>query len=124
MIADVMLWRILLVFMLMGSAASAQVIYEPIHYQYSDGHRVFYYGGSNPQTIARGCVNDWLARGSPLPPAVYIDALPLWNAAWFGYTPDDAHNAARLAMPRYFDKRDLLSSHRPASLDDRCVSGQ
>ncbi|HWB54529.1 MAG TPA: hypothetical protein VG722_10065 [Tepidisphaeraceae bacterium] len=115
-----MILRIFLAALFVGSAASAAVIYEPVQYQYNDGHRVFYYGGTNPRIIEHGFVNAWLARGTPLPPAVYIDALPLRNAANFGYTPDNAHNAARFFIPRYFEKKNLIPTNLPPSLDGQC----
>jgi len=50
--------------------ASAQVVYEPVQYQYGSGHNVFYYGGSDPNVIRRGlwaCGGYTLPYGKPVP---------------------------------------------------------
>src|SRR5579859_8129455 len=42
---------------LVGSVASAAIVYEPVQYQYADpvyGRPVFYYGGSNPRVLWAG----------------------------------------------------------------------
>jgi len=112
----------------LASAASAQVIYEPVRYQYELGDTHLYYGGSNPRvfeqarshyelynrpraydahghelaTIRRGLTNQ--------APYVYTDAAPYMNASLFGYTANDARNEAYANVPTYFRKRDLLAA--------------
>src|SRR5580693_6109089 len=98
------------------SSASAQIIYEPIRYQYG-GQTPFYYGGNDPEmfrTAARdyaGAKNGYVeAHGnyrshravSDLMPGVYVDQLPRASAANLGYTADDARNDAYNNAPRYF----------------------
>src|SRR4051812_30832615 len=51
--------------------ASAQVVYEPVQYQYGSGHNVFYYGGSDPNMIRRGL---WAGGGYTLP---YGKSVPI-----------------------------------------------
>jgi hypothetical protein len=103
-------------------SASAQVIYEPIRYQYG-GATPFYYGGNNPD-VMRFAHREYVetkngfatAHGnvmthrevSSLNPHVYVDGLPRTNAAIWGYTVDDVRNAASRNAPNYFRKRDLL----------------
>lgn len=101
-----------------ATGLSAQVIYQPVQYQFSDGHACFYYGGQNPSVIVRGYNNLRLGQDQshiggggnfyPLPSAVYSDQMPMWNAALYGYTPEDAHNDANAAVPTYFRKIDIL----------------
>jgi hypothetical protein len=45
-------------------SASAQVVYEPVQYQYGSGHNLFYYGGSDPNVVRRGF---WACGGYLLP---------------------------------------------------------
>jgi hypothetical protein len=110
------------------SSASAQVIYQPLQYQYSAGGTSYYYGGSDPRVheLAAEIHSDspsfgrtggfafvsgdaWVHREVDREPMrVYTDALPLRNAGDFGFTPNDARNEAYNSMPRYFVKRDLL----------------
>lgn len=107
--------------------AFAQVIYEPVRFQYGQ-KTVFYYGGHNPEIFARARANARLAEPTPLPPPVYSDDHPLWNARIFGYTAADARNAANASVPRYFRKADLTPRHSDSllivsphqMLHDRC----
>jgi hypothetical protein len=113
------------------SRASAQVIYEPVRYQYGDQLH-YYYGGSDPAmhrfanwgSAERtwGRINGWeWAAGdidshrevSDGPPRVYTDQLPYRNATFFGYTATDARNTAYNNVPRYFRKSDLLRAGIP-----------
>jgi hypothetical protein len=109
------------------SSASAQIIYEPVQYQYgSDQH--YYCGGSDPSVFRMaerytdgggqfGRVHGfaWVSANvmthrevSPEAPRVYADSMPRTNAAIYGYTIDDARNEAYANVPRYFRMRDLL----------------
>ena len=122
---------------LLPSAASAQVIYAPVQYQYKiqypGGHELtFYYGGNNPLVFERAdqiaCQNQWntgtregeygvglLHRGliGRPPYLVFSDCAPLQNAAVYGMTPADARNEAYARAPRYFTKAALLAAATP-----------
>src|SRR3954466_6830101 len=105
------------------SSASAQIIYEPVRYQYG-GQTPWYYGGNDPEMF-RFADRDhseahdgfFAARGNYMThhevnyrlPRVYADHMQRTNAATYGYTPDDARNEAYRNAPRYFRKRDLLN---------------
>jgi hypothetical protein len=107
--------------------ATAQVIYEPVQYQYG-GQYTFYYGGSDPAFFslghgrgeqAWGRVNGFAFYSSTVehfrevtsePLRVYSDAIPYENAAIYGYTANDARMAAYGNVPRYFRKEDLLAA--------------
>ena len=105
------------------SSASAQIIYEPVRYQYG-GQTPYYYGGSDPDmfqfaqrehaqahngfAVAHGNLMSFQEVSSQ-PPSVYVDQMPRANAAIYGYTVDDAHNAANQNAARYFRKRDILA---------------
>jgi hypothetical protein len=115
-----------------ASSASAQIIYEPVQYQYRAEGTIYYYGGSNPYvheyaaepiTASRtwGRVNGLAFGAGDLrvsrevtnePERVFTDGYRygLINARLVGYTPDDARNEAMANQPRYFVKRDLLAS--------------
>ena len=105
------------------SSASAQIIYEPVRYQYG-GQTPFYYGGNDPDMFrfahreyAESRNGFATAHGnvmthrevSSLAPHVYVDHMPRANAAIYGYTADDARNDAYNNAPRYFRKKDLLA---------------
>ncbi|HEY1921951.1 MAG TPA: hypothetical protein VGG44_04235 [Tepidisphaeraceae bacterium] len=94
-------------FLSCARVASAQIIYEPVRYQYGDDQK-FYYGGGDPSVIAFG-----FANLSSLPLTIYTDARPYENAAIFGCTTSDARNQAYANTPRYFRKRDLISAGQP-----------
>lgn len=128
------------------SSASAQIIYEPVEYQYQAGGTIYYYGGSNPYVhdlaaeptvpgAAWGRING-LAFGSGdirvhrevanEPERVFTDGFRrgMLNARVVGFTANDARNEAYARAPLYFTKRDLLRSavrrddawHVPAQL--------
>jgi hypothetical protein len=94
------------------SSASAQIIYEPVRYQYGSGNTVYYYGGSDPAMFryAKHDVNVNPHQIVEEPLRVYSDSLPRRNAAVFGYLPSDAHNDANRNLPGYYRKVDLLRS--------------
>jgi hypothetical protein len=113
-------------------SASAQLIFEPVQYQYG-GQNPFYYGGSNPQVIALGnqpaCgeygrVHGWAfisANGvthrevGTEPLRVYTDCIGngFVNARIYGYSIDDARNEAYNNVPRVFRMRDLIAHAQP-----------
>jgi hypothetical protein len=139
--------------MVMSSSSFAQIIYEPIRYQYSANGSLYYYGGSDPQvhryarspidaSASWGRVNGWdFAAGDTdrhrevafeRPVRVFSDAVGLQNAKFYGYTPTDAANDAYANAPRYFRKADLLATARqdasgawivPAQAPNRAISG-
>jgi hypothetical protein len=109
-----------------ASAASAQIYYEPVTYQYRAGGTTYYYGGSDPAVHAVaaepvtpgrtwGRINGHAFVGAHRvvdnePVRVFNDALRYRNAHNFGFTPADAMNDAYASAPRYFVKRDLLNA--------------
>lgn len=116
----------------LASVANAQIIYEPVQYQYG-GQNPYYYGGSDPRvhdsalhpwapgtTWGRG--NGFAFRSSNLHthravvterPRTFTDALPFQNAWVYGFTANDARNEAYARQPRYFRKADLIQAARP-----------
>jgi len=97
-----------------SSFSSAQIIYQPLQYQYGSGTK-FYYGGSDPHVIANGLadVNGRCgAEGyhADAPTLVYCDCMPGLNARVYGMNAADAANEAAMNMPRYFRMRDVLVS--------------
>jgi len=118
---------------LVVESSRAQVIYEPVQYQYGDQNK-FFYGGTDPQVFMRaaaqsdagaqwGRVNGydfasgdlWAHREvSDQPMRVYSDALPTQNATLYGFTATDAANVANVAVPRYFRKADVLAAAKQA----------
>lgn len=113
-----------------GSASvDAQVIYEPVRSQYqTPAGTHLYYGGQDPTVFALATrpftdpalLRDGRVRVS-LAPQAYSDAVPYVNLHPFGYTPDDARNAANASLPRYFRKADLLRSAIRAGGNTRIV---
>ena len=114
-----------------SSSASAQVIYEPVQYQYFSGGRAYYYGGSDPQVHVDanhlshepgyGRTQEYAFHSGNIdthrevvtePVRVYTDMIPNWNGHIFGYTVDDARNAAYMNSATYFRKADLLKTAR------------
>src|SRR5690348_13173020 len=104
-----------------SSSASAQVIYEPVQYQYFSGGRAYYYGGSDPQVHVDanhlshepgyGRTQEYAFHSGNIdthrevvtePIRVYTDMIPNWNGHIFGYTVDDARNAAYMNSATYF----------------------
>jgi hypothetical protein len=124
---------------LSSSAAFAQVIYQPVTYQYDGGRygEKYYYGGTNPlvhqyaQTyyycspmqfgyatnLHRFDSGNSFGQPSPLyyRSAVYTDCIGggLTDVSWFGWTAADARNEAYANSPTYFRKADLLASAVP-----------
>lgn len=115
-------------------SADAQIIYEPVRYQYG-GQNAYYYGGCDPRvheaaawpwapgtTWGRG--NGWAFRSASIDThrevaserqRTYTDAMPLRNAWVYGFTANDARNEAYARQPNYFRKIDLLRAARPAA---------
>lgn len=125
---------------MLGSAASAAVIYAPVQYEYRDpamNAPPFYYGGSDPLVFDRAIM--WQQRFNMGPsnhyittsyaregrfaynvlnstitnvsPITYTDLLPPGiNAYPHGFSIADARHAAYANVPLYFRKRDLLAS--------------
>lgn len=111
---------------LLASSASAQVIYEPVQYQFGEAKK-YYYGGSDSRFarfLARQASRPMYDRptdyglngsrvdafGEPVTcvPRVYSDWYPYENANVYGYTPTDAYNEANANVPLYFTKRDAV----------------
>ena len=114
-------------FFVVGSSASAQIFYQPVQYQYFSGGRAYYYGGSDPYVhwsanqLSR---EPWYGRSGGYafhsatidvhqevttePVRVFTDMIPGQNARFFGYTVDDAHNAANANAALYFRKADVV----------------
>ncbi len=123
------------------SIASAQIIYEPVRYQYGDGDP-YYYGGSDPSVIGhaeqlraldlRGNTHelDGLNRAylhSRLTgqlTRIFSDRIPYLNAAAYGFTVTDAANEAYENVPRYFRKGNLLAAAVVLSDGTRVVPAQ
>lgn len=106
------------------AVASAQTIYTPVHHQYRapNGGGVFFYGGSDPFVFAmatRLSVDPGFGRVAGFAfvsstrsvrvarAPVYSDAVPGVDLAPFGYTIDDAYNAAQRSIPTYFRMAEL-----------------
>jgi hypothetical protein len=106
----------------------------PVQYQYFSGGRAYYYGGSDPYVHARanalsGEVGFGRTNGYAFVSAnidthrevvtertrAYTDTIPHWNGRIFGYTPDDARNAAHQNADLYFRKSDLRALAIPQS---------
>lgn len=114
---------------LISSAVQAQIIYEPVRWQYG-GQNPFYYGGSDPRVLdyASGPVGGggWWGRVHGFDfisgdyqthrdvtnehTRVFTDAVPFQNARLWGYTDNDARNEAYANAPTYFRKVDLLNN--------------
>jgi hypothetical protein len=94
------------------SFAQAQVIFQPVQYQYGSGNDTYYYGGSDPAVFAkaeRTAAARQIRGVADTKPQVYSDAVPHQpNAAVYGVTAADARNQAYAAMPNYFRKGDLV----------------
>jgi len=92
------------------STAQAQIIFEPIQYQYGRGGDAFFYGGHDPAVFA-GAVLPYagsMIRPREMPLRVFTDAMPRTNAAIYGFTPSDAANEANANAARYFRKADVV----------------
>ena len=123
-----------------SSSASAQVIYEPVRYQYGDALK-YYYGGNNgamhayaDQVLCRnGYPSSMYGNYTSLyntlgqigeKKLVLTDCMPLRNAAVFGFDANDARNEAYANVPRYFRKGDLLNAAVTAADCTLVVSAQ
>jgi len=117
--------------LLAASSSFAQVIYEPVQYQYYSGGRAYYYGGSDPIVHVQanldsldagyGRTNGYAFHAGNIDThrevtteqtRVYSDAVPYWNARIYGYTIDDARNAAYADANRFFRKADVVRMAR------------
>ena len=121
-----------LLVLVVASSASAQVIYQPVQHQYSNG-MTYYYGGNDPSMQHYiehvKCRNGYPSEitghhGNHLRHTlgqigeqkyVFSDCLMYRNAAVYGYTAQDAQNEANANLPRYFTKRELLEAAEPAA---------
>jgi hypothetical protein len=111
----------------LGLSASAQVIYEPVQYQYQYNGCTFYYGGHDPHVfdhVARDIERtsyQSLATSVHVRPhlRVYSDNIPFQNLAdnsyssYRSYSAADAQNEANANVPLYFRKSDLLRAAQP-----------
>lgn len=116
--------------LLFVSSSFAQVLYQPVQYQYRASGQLYYYGGSDPRMHEHaagpvsaggtwGRINGWDFASGDLdrhrevsferPLRVYSDAVGYQNAAFYGYTPTDAMNDAYANADRYFRKADALA---------------
>jgi hypothetical protein len=116
---------------LVTSSASAQIIYEPVQYQYSAGGQHYYYGGSNPDmhrwahtpvggagrwgrtnglAFVSGDIDRNRAVRDENTVRAFTDAMPYINAHVYGFTATDARNEAYFNVPMYFRKADLLNA--------------
>jgi len=110
-----------------SSSAFAQIIYQPVQYQFSSGGSHYYYGGSDRQVhidanhlsgeASYGRSNGFTFHSGNVdthrevvtePARIYTDLMPGQNARFFGYTANDARNAAYANAPTYFRKADAL----------------
>jgi hypothetical protein len=113
-------------------SARAQVIYEPVRYQYGTGNATFYYGGHDPRMFDHAVSDIDRTRYSSAVTQVpvvqrariYSDVVPYQDVAEYSYTTystftaADARNEAYANVPRYFRKRDLLMSRDNYVADD------
>jgi hypothetical protein len=120
--------------LMIASASQAQIIYEPVQYQYSAGGTTYYYSGCDPRVheIAAwptaGAGVNW-GRGNGISfrsgnvhthrevvterTRTFTDELPYRNAYVFGYDANDAQNEAYARQPTFFRKRDLVRAALP-----------
>lgn len=113
--------------LVVASSASAQVIYAPVQYQYTNGV-TYYYGGTDPSMHHYiehvKCRNGYPSEITGMhynslrhtlgqigeQKYVFSDCLPYRNAAVYGYTPEDARNEAYANVATYYTKRDLMNA--------------
>jgi hypothetical protein len=107
-----------------ASAASAQVIYEPVVTQYG-GQNPYYYAGTDPYVheaarfpSAPGAIWGRIPGYAFVSPRrqvvqrnvrVFTDAFGSLDARPWGLTPNQVVNEANARLPKYFSKRDLLA---------------
>ncbi len=105
------------------SSARAQIIYEPVRYQYG-GQTPYYYGGSDPD-VFRFAAREYgeahngftsatadtmsFREVTSLRPRVYVDHIRRGDASIYGYTAVDARNDAYWNAARYFNKHDIIA---------------
>jgi hypothetical protein len=120
-----MIRALLLIVAATASAASAQVIYEPVVVQFG-GQNPYYYAGNNPYIheaaafpSVPGATFGRIPGYAFVSPTrqvierhvrVYTDSFGTLNAAPWGMTQNQVVNEANARLPRYFTKRDLLAS--------------
>jgi hypothetical protein len=120
---------------LFAAFSSAQVIYEPVQYQYrTPNGETFYYAGDNPRVFEYArqrleCFGGIQAYPTWLPGAGYLrrgligdpaqftfsDCAPYRNAVVFGYTSVDVRNEAYARVPQFFRMSDLNAAAVPAA---------
>jgi hypothetical protein len=117
--------------LVIASSATAQVIYEPVQYQYTN-EVTYYYGGNNPlmhqhiemvkcrdgypSSITGNHYNSLRHTLAQATDRTYVFSDCFYgNAAVYGYTTVDAYNEAMANVPLYYTKRDLLVSAVPAA---------
>src|SRR3954463_4720319 len=114
-----------------SSPSFAQVLYQPVQYQYRASGQLYYYGGNDPQMHRHaegpvsaggtwGRINGWDFAAGDLdrhrevaferPVRVYSDAAGYQNAAFYRFTPTDAMNDAYANADRYFRKAAALAT--------------
>jgi hypothetical protein len=122
--------------LVLSTSAFAQVMYEPVRYQYETSRGEKYlYGGVDPRVHAvagyyGACGFHGYAMNlhnfdggnsfnQPSPmyqrDVVFTDCIPFRDARLFGYTQADARNEAYANSPTYFRKADLLESAIPTA---------
>lgn len=97
-----------------ASRASAQIIYEPVQFQYG-GANGFYYGGHDPAVIAAAAlpIGGSMPRLNHTPLRIYTDLMPPGeNARIYGFTIADARNEANANAARYFRQADVFAAKR------------
>jgi len=122
--------------LVLSTSAFAQVMYEPVRYQYETQRgEKYFYGGVDPRVHAvagyyGACGFHGYAMNlhnfdggnsfnQPSPMydrnVVFTDCIPFRDARLFGYTQVDARNEAYANSPTYFRKADLLASAVPTA---------
>ena len=126
-----MIARVAILVGCLAASASAQIVYEPVRYQYGDG-QPYFYAGRDPRIheaarfpYAPGTtwgrvdgfafVNDRRAVTQRFA-RTFTDAFGVRDARPFGLTISDVANEAAARVPRYFSKA------RPAYQRDRAAS--
>jgi len=123
---------VVVVCLMAGSSSFAQIIYEGVQYQYSSGGSLYYYGGDNPRIHAAanylsgetsyGRSNGYAFHSGNVdthrevvtePARIFTDMMPFENGRFYGYTVNDARNAAYARAATYFRKADALRAARP-----------
>ena len=119
---------VLLSGMIFSVSTHAQILYEPVQYQFGSGAERFYYGGRNARLLE--FASRYVAHESDNSSArsLKFHSSPMIFSDRFGYrevshwtssgksevTISDVRNEAYNNLPRYFSKRDLLAAAVPA----------